>query len=561
MGGVGRGALVGFQAWEEGVTHRADEGQPKDASGERAAATPGEQTWPQLESSTQVTTAGGWLTDELTPGTIINSKYRVESILGVGAMGVVVACEHLELHERVALKFLLKKGNGGGTGGDDLAARFLREAQVCAKLKSQHIARVVDVGIWRDAAFMVMEYLDGRDLRSILRSEGRLSIPRAVDFAVQLCQGLAEAHAHGIVHRDLKPSNILVVRNIDGSELIKIVDFGISKLTAPDAKLEGDGEGTESGLVLGSPKYMSPEQLFDSGAVGPQSDVWAIGTILYEMLLGRELFDCPSLAQAIAWLSADRMPAPLVGEVPGVTRELEAVVFGCFARTVDKRTPNVAVLAGDLLAAIGAPQASAARARLGAILDSRSSRLGVHATVARVGSDFETIAEAVAPTGSSGASVRRRRRRWVAALVALVAVVVAAAWWWAPRPDEPAIVMTPARALVAAPSAGSATAPAASAASDREPGPSSAAAAAPRTAPDRAVVPPRPRDERPVPPARDRQDEGNAKKGAALAPARGPSPGVATAPAPKPSASSDESPCVPPYYFSNGIKTYKPECL
>lgn len=298
------------------------------------------------------------LTRELTPGTIINAKYRVDAVLGRGAMGVVVACQHIELRERVALKFLLKAGYAAG---QDFALRFLREAQVCAKLKNQHITRVVDVGTWDDgAAFMVMELLDGQDLRHVMQATRPMPVAKAVDYVVQLCEGLAEAHAKGIIHRDLKPSNVFVVRNVDGSDLIKILDFGISKLMS-DAELAGGGDCTETGFVLGSPKYMSPEQLFETDAVGPYSDVWALGVVLYEMLAGRPAFESPTIGQAIAWLSSDRTPPSLCAEIPDVTPALEAVIFRCLSRKIADRTPNVAALAGDLLEAIDSPDADSVR--------------------------------------------------------------------------------------------------------------------------------------------------------------------------------------------------------
>jgi len=194
---------------------------------------------------------------DLRIGSVVNGKYRIDSILGRGAMGIVAECQHIELCERVALKFLLTTRN---VTHDDLGVRFLREAQVSAKLRNEHIARVVDVGVWLESVpFMVMEYLDGHDLRAMIRRHGRLPPAVAIDFAIQICEGVAEAHAHGIVHRDLKPSNVFVTSRADGSDLVKILDFGISKWSLPDSDL---GEGTETGIILGSPKYMSPEQIF-----------------------------------------------------------------------------------------------------------------------------------------------------------------------------------------------------------------------------------------------------------------------------------------------------------
>src|SRR5208282_5881625 len=154
-------------------------------------------------------------------------------------------------------------------------------------LRNEHIARVIDVGVWREKVpFMVMDLLVGDDLRRTLKQSpnGRLPVPTALEYIVQICEGLAEAHAHGIVHRDLKPSNIYVTKRPDGTDLIKILDFGISKWSSHEEQVD---ELTQTGVVLGSPKYMAPEQLFGSANVDARADVWSIAAILYEMLSGR----------------------------------------------------------------------------------------------------------------------------------------------------------------------------------------------------------------------------------------------------------------------------------
>src|SRR6201999_2058367 len=190
----------------------------------------------------------------------------------------VAECEHVELRERLALKFLLTRGN---VAGEDFRVRFMREAQVSAKLKGLHIARVVDVGVWLDAIpFMVMEHLEGTDLSRVLRGAGRLPVDVALEYAIQICEGMAEAHALGVVHRDLKPSNVFVTHQADGTDLIKILDFGVSKWDVPDREA---GEGTQAGLILGSPKYMAPEQMFTASKVDARADIWSIGAVLYQM--------------------------------------------------------------------------------------------------------------------------------------------------------------------------------------------------------------------------------------------------------------------------------------
>ena len=306
---------------------------------------------------------------EMTIGTVIDGKYRVDEVLGRGAMGVVVAATHQQLGERVALKFLRYRAKGGAS--DDFQSRFKREARVSARLKNEHITRVIDVGVWRDKVpYMVMDYLTGTDLRQVIKGGGALPIHMAIDYTVQICDGIAEAHAHGIVHRDLKPSNLFITKRPDGSDLLKILDFGISKWTAGEAEID---ELTQTGVVLGSPKYMSPEQLFGSSEVDSRADVWSIGAILYEMLCGRPPFDLPTFTKICAELSTDRPPPSLVERRPEITPEVEAVVMRCFVRTPDKRIQNVAELAGALLEAVGAPFAEAVRNKIQVTLDPRGT--------------------------------------------------------------------------------------------------------------------------------------------------------------------------------------------
>ena len=196
------------------------------------------------------------------PGDVVGGKYRVERVLGRGGMGIVVAATHVHLRELVALKFLLTPG--GQTS--QVMARFLREAQITAKMRGQHVARVTDVGVLpNQVPYMVMEYLEGSDLRRIVRSRGPLPVEEAVDYVVQACEGVAEAHALGVVHRDLKPSNLFVSTGRDGAPLVKVLDFGVSKLS--QLLDEAAQELTGTGMLLGSPRYMSPEQLRSSASV------------------------------------------------------------------------------------------------------------------------------------------------------------------------------------------------------------------------------------------------------------------------------------------------------
>jgi serine/threonine-protein kinase len=281
-------------------------------------------------------------------GDVLAGKYRVESVLGQGGMGVVVAALHLHLQERVALKFLRPGGNA------DLHSRFLLEARVAAKLRSEHVVQVTDVGTLDSGApFMVMEFVDGTDLRTLLRSEGPMSVARAVDYVLQACEGLAHAHALGVVHRDLKPSNLLLTKRRDGSALVKVFDFGISK-----ARVVGrveDEDLTTDGMMLGSPRYMAPEQILSTADVDPRSDVWSLGVVLYEMLAGDPPYSGSSAARTCVMVTGSDPPPSLRDRRPDVPEALEAAILRALERDPSRRTPNVAELADNLVRAVDLP--------------------------------------------------------------------------------------------------------------------------------------------------------------------------------------------------------------
>jgi serine/threonine protein kinase len=219
------------------------------------------------------------------PGEIIGESWRVEKILGEGGMGLVVAAVHLGLEQEVAIKFLLPEAMRNKVAVE----RFLREAKVAAKVKSEHVARVHDVGTLEEGGvpYIVMEHLEGLDLGKLIDQEGALPIEEACEIAIQACEALAEVHAAGIVHRDLKPSNLFVTRKADGSPAVKLLDFGISKLTSLGGEDPGlDPALTQTATIMGSPSYMSPEQLKSTKEVDHRADVWSLGAVLYEAVTG-----------------------------------------------------------------------------------------------------------------------------------------------------------------------------------------------------------------------------------------------------------------------------------
>jgi eukaryotic-like serine/threonine-protein kinase len=275
------------------------------------------------------------------PGDVLAGKYEVLRVLGVGGMGVVLAARHMHMERTVALKLMLPHALS-----TESTERFLREARAAAQVQGEHVARVLDVGTLEDKTpFLVMEYLEGTDLARLLRSRGPLPVEEAVGFVLQACEALAEAHAAGIVHRDLKPANLFVTARPDGSALLKVLDFGISKLTHAGKRLEASL--TKSQTVMGTPLYMSPEQLRSTRDAGPETDVWSLGCVLYELCAARPAFWAES-PEALGALIATG-PAPLLREVRGdAPEEVEAVILACLEKDPARRIGSAAELARRL---------------------------------------------------------------------------------------------------------------------------------------------------------------------------------------------------------------------
>jgi eukaryotic-like serine/threonine-protein kinase len=260
------------------------------------------------------------------PGDTVAGKFLVTEYIAVGGMGIVYGATHLELETPVALKFVRPEF----AAEEDLVLRFLNEARSAAQLKSEHVARVMDCGrLPSGIPYLVMERLEGSDLATTLRRIGPLPIEVATDYVLQACQALDEAHAALIVHRDIKPENLFLTRRPDGSPLIKILDFGISKQlrhSTEQRALTLAGQGS-----LGSPSYMSPEQMKTPHDVDARSDIWSIGIVLYELLTGTAPFEAQTVAQTCARVLT--MPMPSLRQVrPDVPPQLEAIVSRCLEK-------------------------------------------------------------------------------------------------------------------------------------------------------------------------------------------------------------------------------------
>ena len=289
-------------------------------------------------------------------GDILAGKYRVERIIGIGGMGMVVAATHLELDQIVAIKFMLP----AALESKEAVDRFMREARAAGRLTSEHVCRVSDVGKFDSGVpYIVMEYLDGFDLGTLLKRRGPLKIDLAVDYIIQASEGMAEAHGHGIVHRDLKPDNLFLHNRTDGSAIVKVLDFGISKASVT-------GIATKTGDIMGSPAYMAPEQMQSTKDVDQRADIWSLGVILYQLISGRMPFVADTLP-ALCMAVINDAPPSLESVRKDLPHGLAQVVMKCLAKRKEDRFRNVHELAQSL-APYGKPESASAITRIRGML-------------------------------------------------------------------------------------------------------------------------------------------------------------------------------------------------
>ena len=274
---------------------------------------------------------------DLSAGQLVADKYRVDHVIGAGGMGVVLAATHLDLDQPVAIK-VLKDAN------DEAIARFQREARLIVRFKSVHVARVFDVGaLDDDTPYFVMERLEGEDLSKVLARRGTLPVEQAVDYVLEACEAVAEAHTLGVVHRDLKPANLFVARGPGGRGSVKVLDFGVSKRLTEGSQV---GHLTNEGVALGSPGYMAPEQIESSRDVDARADIYSLGAILYRLTSGKNPYKGETVMSVLASMVATPL-APLTS-VADVPAEFARIVEQCLAKEPGQRPPSVADLAKEL---------------------------------------------------------------------------------------------------------------------------------------------------------------------------------------------------------------------
>jgi serine/threonine-protein kinase len=343
-------------------------------------------------------------------GQLIDGRYQIDYVLGVGSMGIVYGARHAAVGKLVAIKAL----RAHLASDAEAIQRFNAEATAATSIGNQHIVETFDFGRLPDGtAYMVMEYLEGRSLAELIEGFSPLPLARITKIGLQIAEALNAAHLAGIVHRDLKPDNIFLCERDADPDFVKILDFGIAKFGVSQARL------TQAGAVFGTPAYMSPEQALGKATDG-RTDVYALGVMLYEMACGRVPFSGEN-AIAVLSMHANEEPEPLSARKPDVSPELEAIVNKCLKKELEARYTSMAELAADLARlAAGMPVRAEARSEAG--LPPVTSQENV-ATLPEIAS-VSSPESAQAPLSTGGGGVP-----WPLVLVLLVAVAGGAYWF------------------------------------------------------------------------------------------------------------------------------------
>ncbi len=457
-------------------------------------------------------------------GDVLAGKYRIDKVLGSGGMGAVVAAHHIQLEDKVALKFLLPEA----LSKPEAVARFQREARAAVRIKSEHVARVSDVGqLENGAPYMVMEYLEGGDLEQMLTRSGTLPPEQAVDFVLQAGEAIAEAHTLGIVHRDLKPANLFCIRAADGHLSIKVLDFGISKVITPGSR----HDMTRTASMVGSPMYMSPEQMQSSKDVDARTDIWSLGAILFELLSGRAPFIAETITELAVKVVNEPMPS-LTELAPQVPPGLAQVAATCLEKSRDARYQTMS----DLALALGPFGSKRARTSVERILDTQRAAGVSHAVMppSNAPPPPERTGQVTAATWDKAGTPSRTRAGTLVVGGIAAALVLAGIVTLVVLRRAPSAITAPADTSTAA-------------------GPASVGSLSPPTSALPTLAPPP-----------EATLTASASPSASVAPSASPQgpttrPSRPIGPTPKPSKAN----CTPPYTIdtATGEHHYKPECL
>lgn len=406
------------------------------------------------------------------PGTLIAERYRVLGPLARGGMGCLVRAEHLLLKTVVAIKLVLPER------GDRGHQRLIREARAAQALSCEEVVRVFDVGIHDGAPFIVMELLVGSDLWTRVRRQGVLDVEDAVDGILEACVAVSEAHGCGIIHRDIKPANLFAAR-IGNRELVKVLDFGISRVPEPMAD---DCEKTTDETVLGTPYYASPEQLRNPTRIDERADVWSLAVSLYFLLTGEHPFAGETAREVTAAIFSEP-PRSLLDVRSDLPEAMWDVLACALAKRPEDRTPSVAAFAARLAAF-----ASERGARALAKVQEDGDSIPAPASVVPPPSVM-TTEDGLASTQPSISWSPPTSRRRVAAGLAVLSLAVLL---WQLRAGPSAIPGTATSGHAAAASAAPAADSPASSGGAREPGPATPSAAASTTPPTPSASPAEP---------------------------------------------------------------------
>jgi serine/threonine-protein kinase len=382
-------------------------------------------------------------------GDVVAGRYEIDGVAGEGGMAIVFSARHLHLNERYAVKVMRR----GFAANPNLVSRFLQEARAAAQLKSDHVCRVFDVGMHENVPFMVMELLRGEDLRSVLERGDLLSIEEAVEFVIQACEALTEAHGLGMVHRDIKPENLFLTVGRDGWRSVKLLDFGISKLIESEFVSTTLRRHLDTKDLLGTPHYMAPECIRASRDASSLSDVWSLGVVLYELLSGLLPFSGETVTEISASI-LETEPEPLAATRPELPAPLVEIVQWCLAKQPELRVSSAAELATQLVPfaprrsrAIVERTQSRARAR-GEVLELPPSQFPPSLDAAPIPTPVPstpTVTEPAAPRGMSLGAM-------LGLAAAGFALAAGATYWFAVgRSDAPEQAAAEARSSAAPP--------------------------------------------------------------------------------------------------------------